>query len=733
MKKFLFLVNACSCFFIANAQSPKDCSVELWATVQSSPPQITLNWLSSATTTNYAVARKLKNSAVWSTLAPSLAGGATQYVDNTSLSGVDYEYRVIRNGTNYTGYGYISSGIEVPEVDFRGKLILLIDNTHTLTLAPELARLEEDLESDGWTVIKNIVDPTWPVTQVKDSISNIYFLDPLNTKALFLFGHVPVPYSGNFGPDAHPDHQGAWPADTYYGEMDGSWTDFFVTSTTVSPVRTQNVPGDGKFDQSLLPSPVELQVGRVDLWGMSSFSLTETQLLKNYLDKDHDYRKKIITAADAAVIDDNFGYMTGEVFAASGFKNFGPLVNPANVIQADYFTTLAGPASYKWSYGCGGGNYTGAAGIGTTANFASSNHQGIFTMLFGSYFGDWDIQNNFLRAPLCQGKTLTNAWAGRPQWMFHHMGMGENIGYSTRITQNNTTTYFPSPFPMNFGIFNTVHIALMGDPTLRQNIVAPVSNVVATKVGYDCVITWSVSPEPNIIGYNIYMKNDTNVNYTKLNFQPITSTSYTDYCLPYLGTYKYMVRALKLETTPSGSYYNLSEGIADTALNTTGIVPFASFTAPVFGTSVTVVNTSTNASTYAWDFGNGITSTSVNPAAGYTLNGTYTITLIASNPCSSDTAYQIVTINSIDTKIKEPGASAEIGIWPNPTTGKIKLYHDLNETGSLVVFNAEGKKVFEKEKVRSGEEINLGFLSKGVYLLQYTGASGKIGKKLVLE
>jgi hypothetical protein len=32
-----------------------------------------------------------------------------------------------------------------------------------------------------------------------------------------------------------------------------------------------------------------------------------------------------------------------------------------------------------------------------------------FTMLFGSYFGDWDSQDNFLRAPLAQGLTLTNA------------------------------------------------------------------------------------------------------------------------------------------------------------------------------------------------------------------------------------------------------------------------------------------------------------------------------------
>ena len=65
----------------------------------------------------------------------------------------------------------------------------------------------------------------------------------------------------------------------------------------------------------------------------------------------------------------------------------------------------------------------------------------VFTMLFGSYFGDWNYQNAFLRMPLTQGNTLTNAWAARPNWHFYHMAMGENIGYSTKLTQNTSSLY----------------------------------------------------------------------------------------------------------------------------------------------------------------------------------------------------------------------------------------------------------------------------------------------------
>ena len=94
-----------------------------------------------------------------------------------------------------------------------------------------------------------------------------------------------------------PDHFGAWPADVYYGDVSGTWTDTQGPATsTASPARTKNVPGDGKFDQSIVPGVIELQVGRVDLSRMSNFSSSELQLMKDYLDKDHNYRKKNLRA-----------------------------------------------------------------------------------------------------------------------------------------------------------------------------------------------------------------------------------------------------------------------------------------------------------------------------------------------------------------------------------------------------------------------------------------------------
>ena len=115
-----------------------------------------------------------------------------------------------------------------------------------------------------------------------------------------------------------------------------------------------NVPGDGKFDQSIIPSGVTLEVGRVDFANLPSFSLSEGELLRQYLNKDHYFRHKFVTTQRRGLIDDNFGTFGGEAFAADGWRNFAPFFGASNIVSGDWFTTLASQ-SYLWGYGCGGG------------------------------------------------------------------------------------------------------------------------------------------------------------------------------------------------------------------------------------------------------------------------------------------------------------------------------------------------------------------------------------------
>jgi PKD repeat protein len=81
-------------------------------------------------------------------------------------------------------------------------------------------------------------------------------------------------------------------------------------------------------------------------------------------------------------------------------------------------------------------------------------------------------------------------------------------------------------------------------------------------------------------------------------------------------------------------------------------LPVANFTAAPTGgimpLSVAFTNTSTNATSYSWTFGDGATSTLVNPSHVYTVAGTYTVTLVVSNSGGSNTITKSNHITVID-------------------------------------------------------------------------------------
>ncbi|MCH8902391.1 MAG: T9SS type A sorting domain-containing protein [Bacteroidetes bacterium] len=536
------------------SQSSADYTVQLSAVVKTDSPRITLSWPQDLNSIGYQIFRKDKQASSWGFAIVTLPDSAISYADTSVNITEGYEYRVIKYTNSYTGYGYIYAGMELPPVEFRGRLILIVDSTHAVPLASELVRLESDLIGDGWEVSRFNVSPTDSVTVVKQIILNEHDMDSA-VNAVFLFGHVPVPYSGNINPDAHADHIGAWPADVYYGDLDGSWTDALVNNTSAASTKNHNIPGDQKFDQSIIASDIELMVGRVDMYDMPAFSETEEQLLRQYLDKHHAFRHKMFDPVRRAIIDDNFGGFSGEAFGSNGWRNFAPMFGADSVSSMDYFTTLKNN-SYLWSYGCGGGTDTSAGGIGKTADFASDTVQTVFTVLFGSYFGDWDTQNNFLRAPLAsKTRALSNFWAGRPHWHVHHMALGGTLGYAARLTQNNSSLYTANYFA------RFIHVALMGDPSLRMHMVGPPGSLTADSVDANIhvLLNWTASND-SVKGYYVYRSGNSMGPFTRISNNIITDSNFID-SFPINGNNTYMVRAIKLEKSASGTYFNLSQGM----------------------------------------------------------------------------------------------------------------------------------------------------------------------------
>ncbi len=546
----------------ALAQTARDYAVELSVSVSTSPPSVRVAWPAYPGAASYAVHRKRLADPTWVEMAGALGGTSVQWDDAGVALGDAFEYRVTRVAGPRTAYGYVLAGVDTPRRELRGTVLLVVAAGQAALLAEELQRLQLDLLGDGWSVLSITVGVSDGVESVKVQIRAVRAATPGLT-TLFLIGHVPVPLSGNLAPDGHAEHRGAWVADTYYGEFDGTWADVSVNTTTANDARNRNVPGDGKFDPSVPPSPVDLEVGRVDFSNLPAFTASETELLRRYLDKNHQFRHRQLTVTARGVIDDHFGEYSGEAFAQDGWRGFAPLVGAAAVSTQDWSVALVN-GSALWAYGCGPGSYASCEGVVTTADFAARDYRAVFTLLFGSYFGDWEsspghyTQNNLLRAALGSGTILACAWAGRPHWVVHPMGLGEHLGVCARLTQNNAGGRYP---PFNEGA-GRVHIALMGDPTLRQYYVSPPSNLVATvdlhaQAPHAVHLSWASSAD-GVLGYRVYRAATRSGPYTQLTPSPVAGNAYTDATAPGSSAH-YQVSAEARLTTPSGLYRDTSQ------------------------------------------------------------------------------------------------------------------------------------------------------------------------------
>lgn len=83
------------------------------------------------------------------------------------------------------------------------------------------------------------------------------------------------------------------------------------------------------------------------------------------------------------------------------------------------------------------------------------------------------------------------------------------------------------------------------------------------------VVSWNPSPD-NIEGYHIFRAETLHGDFIRITGDLVSGIQYTDLS-PIIGNNVYIVRALKLETSASGTYYNLSQEIIDSVRVVIGI------------------------------------------------------------------------------------------------------------------------------------------------------------------
>jgi PKD repeat protein len=168
--------------------------------------------------------------------------------------------------------------------------------------------------------------------------------------------------------------------------------------------------------------------------------------------------------------------------------------------------------------------------------------------------------------------------------------------------------------------------------------------------------------------------------------------------------------------------------------------PIAAFQDAISGNwEVAFVDISTGSviTSWAWDFGDGITSTVQHPVHQYPiLNASYTVCLIVADSCGVDTGCQQVL--AIGQSINEEILAAEITVMPNPSGGiftvEIEQERAENLTGEVV--DLSGRVVFEytfKKQTSLRKQVDLTGLSSGIYYLRITDGIRSQTKKIVLR
>lgn len=164
----------------------------------------------------------------------------------------------------------------------------------------------------------------------------------------------------------------------------------------------------------------------------------------------------------------------------------------------------------------------------------------------------------------------------------------------------------------------------------------------------------------------------------------------------------------------------------------TNVLPKASFTSNIDtvminkGGLIKFTNTSSDASTLTWDFGDSSqTSSMEHPTHQYIKPGIYTVTLIATNGnCIQQFQKTIVVIMGTGL---ENNLIKQVSVSPNPSSDFINIKYGKNHLMNVVVFDATGKIILNSNE----NKFSIKEIPNGNYILRIFFEEGVVDKKII--
>ncbi|HRI60022.1 MAG TPA: PKD domain-containing protein, partial [Saprospiraceae bacterium] len=121
------------------------------------------------------------------------------------------------------------------------------------------------------------------------------------------------------------------------------------------------------------------------------------------------------------------------------------------------------------------------------------------------------------------------------------------------------------------------------------------------------------------------------------------------------------------------------------------IAPSPNYSVQLNGLTATFTNSSQNALSYLWDFGDGAGSTVASPAHTYAVSGNYAVKLFATNQCKTSTK----SLNlPVTVGVEDLATRFGIRLLPNPTAGdfRVEMESPVDESDvRLSLLDAQGR------------------------------------------
>lgn len=469
-------------------------------------------------------------------------------IDASTQPGRAYEYRVIRRDTQgVVDTGYWIAGRDLPEIDKRGTVHLVVDQNVFEPISLYLARFRRDLIGDGWAVRsygaprhngKDAKANIQAIFTIKQALQAAFEADPFGKHVVVLVGRVPFARSGRGNPDGH--EAGPLATDLIYGDVDGRW----------------RITSEAQLLDTRLPSDaIEMQVGRIDFSPVNEDDPDlEIHLLRAYFDKNHHWRHGRL--GDLREAYGEGPSLIGEIY---GLRN---IVGAEQITKGGHHDV---GEDRPWLWGVDFGHHNGRNYAAEYANKA------VFAINFGSHKQKIDRAFNPMTALLAQPwYPLAVGWGARPSWWLHHMALGGTIGDVHMRTVNNGVA--DEPFLESMDYFptgqylwrNPIWVNLLGDPTLRAFPLAAPGVVTAAAGEEGVTLSWQASSDPDVQGYKVYRQQPGTSDFILVSGkEPFSGLEFTDSDAAGAGVDQalYMVRAAGRKEVPAGSFNTLSQGV----------------------------------------------------------------------------------------------------------------------------------------------------------------------------